>query len=126
MVQSRFYHCCHCGNIVEMIHNAGVSMICCGEKMYPLPLNREDASPEKHLPVVELENGVLRVRVGQAPHPMTLEHYIQWIYVKTPTGSMYRYLEPGQTPEAVFCLGAEQPSAVYAYCNIHGLWMTEL
>ena len=73
-----------------------------------------------------MENGTLTVRVGQVTHPMETVHYIQWIYVKTGTGSVYRYLEPGQAPEAIFSLGDGRPLAVYAYCNLHGLWMTEV
>ena len=37
-----------------------------------------------------------------------------------------RHLAPGQAPKAVFELGGEKPVAVYAYCNLHGLWMTKL
>ena len=125
MHQTRFYHCRHCGNLVEVIHNASVPIICCGEEMSPLELNGDGAA-EKHLPVVRMENGTLKVRVGEIPHPMETAHYIQWIYVKTGTGSMYRYLEPGQAPEAIFSLGEGRPLAVYAYCNIHGLWMIEV
>ena len=36
------------------------------------------------------------------------------------------YLAPGQAPKAVFEPGGEKPVAVYAYCNLHGLWMTKL
>ena len=37
-----------------------------------------------------------------------------------------RSLTLGQAPKAVFELGTEKPVAVYAYCNLHGLWMTKL
>ena len=53
-------------------------------------------------------------------------HYIQWIFVETENGGQIRYLNPGQAPNAVFELGSEKPVAVYAYCNLHGLWMTKL
>ena len=49
-MKAKFYICEHCGNLVTTIHNAGVPLVCCGEK----------------------------------------------------------------------------PVAVYAYCNLHGLWMTKL
>ena len=44
----------------------------------------------------------------------------------TENGGQLRYLAPGQAPKAVFELGSEKPVAVYAYCNLHGLWMTKL
>jgi superoxide reductase len=35
-------------------------------------------------------------------------------------------MKPGEAPNVTFHLGGEKPLAVYAYCNLHGLWMTEL
>jgi len=126
MTQTKFYHCRHCGNLAEMVHKSGVPMICCGEKMYPLAVNDPKFSAEKHLPVATLENGVLHVRIGEVPHPMDTEHYIQWVYLQTKTRSFRRDLLPGQPPETEFCVGDDRPLAVYAYCNIHGLWLTTL
>ena len=51
---------------------------------------------------------------------------IMWLFVETENGGQLRYLTPGQAPKAVFELGSEKPVAVYAYCNLHGLWMTKL
>lgn len=51
---------------------------------------------------------------------------IQWLYVETVQGGHIRYLHPGEAPRAVFELGDETPVAVYAYCNLHGLWTTKL
>ena len=73
-----------------------------------------------------VENGVLTVQVGSVEHPMEEAHYIPWIYVKTRNGGHRIQLQPGEAPRAVFHLGDEVPEAVYAYCNLHGLWMTEL
>ena len=55
-MKAKFYICNHCGNLVTTIHNAGVPLVCCGEKMKELVPN----------------------------------------------------------------------TVVYAYCNLHGLWMTKL
>ena len=44
----------------------------------------------------------------------------------TENGSQRRMLKPGQEPNVVFHLAGEKPLAVYAYCNLHGLWKTEL
>ena len=126
MNQNKFFYCRHCGNLVEMIHSAGVPMVCCGEKMDPLPLNDPKASAEKHLPVASLKDGILHVKIGMVPHPMETEHYIRWVYVQTKTRSFRRDLLPGQPPETEVWVGDDRPLAVYAYCNIHGLWMTAL
>ena len=125
-MKQKFYICRHCGNLVGMVHDSGVPIVCCGEKMQPLVPNIVEASGEKHLPAVTMEDGVLHVRVGSVEHPMLPEHYIQWIYVMTENGGQRRALKPGDAPEASFCLGGDKAVAVYAYCNLHGLWMTQL
>ncbi len=125
-MKARFYICRRCGNLVGMIQSSGAPIVCCGEKMEALVPNTVEASSEKHLPVVTVEDGVLTVRVGSAEHPMTPEHYIQWIYVEKESGGQRKAFKPGDKPEAAFCLGDEKAIAVYAYCNLHGLWMTEL
>ena len=123
---TKFFICRHCGNLVEAVHNSGVPMMCCGEKMQALEPNTVEASGEKHLPVAKYESGVLTVNVGSVDHPMVEEHLIQWIYVETENGGLRKDLKAGDKPAAVFHLGEEKPVAVYAYCNLHGLWMTEL
>ncbi len=125
-MKEKFYLCRHCGNLVGMINNAGVPVVCCGEKMQALLPNTTEAAGEKHLPVVTLEGNTLHINVGAVDHPMTKEHSIAWIYVETTAGGHRRVLKPGDAPEATFPLGDEKPLAVYAYCNLHGLWMTEL
>ena len=123
---TKFFICRHCGNLVEAVHNSGVPMMCCGEKMQALEPNTVEASGEKHLPVAKYENGVLTVNVGSVDLPMVEEHLIQWIYVETENGGLRKDLKAGDKPAAVFHLGEEKPVAVYAYCNLHGLWMTSL
>lgn len=125
-MKAKFYICSHCGNLVGMIHNSGVPMICCGEKMKALEPNTVEASNEKHLPVVKAENGKLTVEVGSVAHPMQPEHFIQWVYVETESGGMRKALNPGDKPVVSFNLGNDKPVAVYAYCNLHGLWMTKI
>lgn len=125
-MNNRFLRCKHCGNIVGVIHDAGVPIFCCGQPMEELVPNTVEASGEKHIPVATLEHGVLTVQVGSVEHPMVEEHYIPWIYVKTQNGGHRIQLKPGDVPRAVFHLGDEVPVAVYAYCNLHGLWMTQL
>ena len=78
-MKAKFYICNHCGNLVTTIHNAGVPLVCCGEKMKELVPNTEEASGEKHLPGAELSGSRLTVTVGAVEHPMADVHYIQWI-----------------------------------------------
>ena len=123
---AKFYVCRHCGNLIGMIHDAGVPIICCGEKMEELVPNTVEASGEKHVPQVTVADGIVKVDVGSVAHPMTPEHSIQWVYVKTEKGGQRKNLQPGEAPTVSFSLADDKPLAVYAYCNLHGLWMTEV
>lgn len=125
-MRKRFYICRHCGNQIAMFHASGVPVVCCGEDMEEVVPNTVEASAEKHLPAVTIKEGVMEVSIGSVEHPMVPEHYIEWIYVETEHGGQYRSLTPEDKPEASFILNGEKAIAVYAYCNIHGLWMTEL
>ena len=119
----KFYVCEHCGNIVTFLKNTGVPVMCCGQKMTELVPGTTDAAVEKHVPAVEVEGSVVRVKVGSVEHPMLPEHSIQWIAVETDQGSQIKYLQPGQAPQASFVLAeGEKLVAVYEYCNLHGLW----
>ena len=109
-----------------MIHDAGADLVCCGEKMDVLAPNTVDASNEKHLPVVTVEGNEVTVHVGSVTHPMAPEHFIQWIYLETDKGGMMKQLAPGEAPEAKFTLTDEKAVAAYDYCNLHGLWKTEI
>ncbi len=126
MCEIRFYVCEHCGNIVGLIHNAGVPMMCCGQKMTELVPNTEEASVEKHLPVVAVDGDKVNVKIGSAPHPMIDEHHIVWVYLQTDRGGQRKCLEVGSAPEVNFALCDEKPVAVFAYCNLHGLWKTDV
>ncbi len=125
-MENKFYICKHCGNIIGMVNNAGVPIVCCGEPMEELIPNSVDASQEKHVPVVTVDGDVITVDIGSAAHPMLPEHYIEWVYVLTENGGQRKALKPGQEPKAVFALKDDKALAVYAYCNLHGLWVTKL
>lgn len=117
----------HCGNIVEMVEDKKVPVVCCGEKMTELNPNTTDAALEKHVPEVEVNGNVVTVKVGSAAHPMTEEHHIAFIYLETDKGVQKKYLDHTGAPEAVFALaGGEKPVAAYEYCNLHGFWKKEL
>ena len=122
----KFYICKHCGNIVGLIHNAGVPLVCCGEKMSELVPNTTEAATEKHLPVVEMDGNIVKVSVGSVEHPSTEEHYIAWVYLQTAHGGQRKAIKPGDKPEVSFALQDDELIAVYAYCNLQGLWKTEI
>ena len=126
MLNTKFYICPHCGNIVEMVHDAGVKPFCCGQKMNELIPNTVDASGEKHIPAVKVGEGVVEVNVGSVDHPMVDVHWIEWVQLVTDKGSYRKWLNPGEAPNVKFLLSEEKPVAVYAYCNLHGLWKTEM
>ena len=126
MKNTKFYICPHCGNIVEMVHDSGVKPFCCGQKMNELVPNTVEASGEKHIPAVKVEGSIVEVNVGSVDHPMVDVHWIEWVQLVTDKGSYRKWLNPGEAPNVLFRLGEEKPIAVYAYCNLHGLWKTEL
>ena len=126
MCENKFYICEHCGNIIGVIHNAGVPMMCCGQKMTKLEAGVVEASHEKHIPVVTVEGNTVRVNVGSVTHPMSEEHHIAWVYLQTNRGGQRKCLDVTGAPEVTFALADETPVAVYAYCNLHGLWMAEI
>jgi len=122
----KLYICRTCGNIIEKINDSGVPVVCCGKPMEELVPNTVEASTEKHLPAVTIEDRTINVNVGIVDHPMIDEHYIEWIYVETENGGHRKYLNPGEDPHVTFILGDDKAVAVYAYCNIHGLWKSEV
>ena len=127
MSNKKFLVCEHCGNFVGVIKDSGVPMICCGQPMTVLNANTVDASVEKHTPVVSVESNKVIATVGSVEHPMVDVHYIEWIYVETNKGGQRKALNPGEAPKAEFVMAdGEVAQAVYAYCNLHGLWKTEI
>lgn len=122
-MELKFLKCEHCGNIVEMIEDKGVPVVCCGQRMTELAAGTSDGAREKHVPVYEVNGSTVLVKVGEVAHPMIPEHYIEWIVLQTKNGVQRRELKPGEKPEAIFALcEGDEVVAVYAYCNLHGLW----
>ena len=124
--KQRFFICNHCKNLIGLIEDRGVPMVCCDKKMTELEPNTVDASGEKHLPDIVLSGGTMKVQVGSVPHPMSDEHFIQFIYVETEHGGQRKSLKPGDDPISEFSFVNDIPIAVYEYCNLHGLWKTEV
>ncbi len=125
-MKAKFFRCNHCGNIIAMVEDKGVPVVCCGEKMEELKANTTDAATEKHVPMVEVEGSKVVVQVGSTSHPMTEEHLIQWVCLETECGIQLRKLTAADEPKAEFCVCGDKPVAVYEYCNLHGLWVKEL
>ena len=123
---NKFYICEHCGNLVGMINDSGVPMKCCGQNMTKLEAGTVEASREKHIPVVSVSGNVVTVNVGSVEHPMSEEHSILWVYLETTKGGQRKSLKVGEPPVVSFALQDEEPVAVYAYCNLHGLWKAEV
>ena len=126
MCESRFYFCEKCGNLAGMIHSNGVPMYCCGKEMTHLEPNTSDASREKHVPEVKVNNGAVTVNVGSVAHPMQHDHSINWVYLQTDRGGHRKCLEVNDAPVVSFVLDHEKPLAAYAYCNLHGLSKTDI
>ncbi len=131
MAEQKFYVCEHCGNMVGMIKSSGISMICCGDKMKQLKANTSDGAVEKHLPVISSTpqsdgDTLVTIDIGSVPHPMQPEHYIEWIYLETQKGGQRKVLAAGEAPKAEFLLKDDILVVAYAYCNLHGLWKTEV
>ena len=119
----KFYVCQHCGNIIAFVHDSGVPVMCCGQKMTELVPGSVDAAVEKHVPVISVDGTTVTVQVGSTEHPMIPEHYIQWIALETESGNQRKQLAPGSAPKAVFSMvPGDRVVCAYAYCNLHGLW----
>ncbi len=125
-MSTTFYKCNLCGNVILKTVDSGAPVVCCGHNMEELVAQTSESGKEKHLPVVTrpYEN-IIHVSVGSVPHPMTEEHFIRFIYLETENGGQIAYLTANDAPKASFCC-KEKPTAVYEYCNLHGLWKTEL
>ena len=122
-MEMKFYRCSHCGQIIAIVKETGVPVICCGEPMTEVIPGTTDASLEKHVPVFTVEKNKVHVSVGSVEHPMVPEHYIEWVAIQTKLGNQRKQLSPGDEPKACFSIcDGDEVEAVYAYCNLHSLW----
>ena len=122
-MEMKFYRCSHCGQIVAMVKNKGVPIICCGEPMKEIIAGSSDGAKEKHVPVYEVKGNEVVVKVGAIAHPMTEEHYIEWVSLKTKFGNQRKALKPNGIQEVRFALcEGDEVEEVYAFCNLHGLF----
>lgn len=124
--RNQIYRCNVCGNIVEVLHAGAGQLVCCGENMELLEAKtKEEGLEEKHVPVIEKDGDKIKVKVGEVPHPMEEEHYIEWVELIADGKRCRKFLNPEDKPEVAFpYVGAKELSA-REYCNVHGLWQTE-
>ena len=122
-MEMKFYRCKRCGQMVAIVKKKGCPIMCCGEPLEEIVAGTSDGAVEKHVPVYEVKDGKVYVTVGAVEHPMSEEHYIEWIAVQTNHGNQRKALKPGDQPKAVFALlEDDEVEAVYAYCNLHSLF----
>ena len=120
----RFYSCSICGNVIGLIDGNMDNVTCCGRKMELMQANTNDASQEKHVPVYEKVEDEIVVKVGETEHAMEKDHYIMWIAQVSDNTTTRIRLYPEQGTEVRFKYIPK--SIVYAYCNKHGLWKTNI
>ncbi len=118
------YKCDVCGNVVELLDNGGGTLVCCGQDMTKMIVNQEETVFEKHIPLLEINEREIKVTVGSVLHPMEENHYIEWIAMVTSKGIIRKSFKPGDSPMITFGRMGEA-YAIYAYCNVHGLFQSK-
>ncbi len=109
-------------NLVEVTAEGATALVCCGEDMELLEAKTADQGKEKHVPVVSEKDGGVFVKVGDVPHPMTDEHWINFIEVCTADTVIRKELNAADAPEGWFNVASADVVSVRSYCNLHGLW----
>ena len=122
-MEQKFFKCGICGNIIAKVKDSGVPVMCCGKPMAEIIAGEVEASKEKHIPTYEVDGNKVIVNVGSVAHPMGEDHLIEWVSIQTKQGNQRKLLKANGEPKVCFsiCEG-DSVEAVYAYCNLHGLW----
>jgi superoxide reductase len=119
-----FYLCEICGNVIELLYGEAERIECCSQNMTLLKAKTEDMGFEKHVPYPIVAGNKVKVQIGETLHPSEEKHYIMWIACVNGNEITRVDLKPGEEPSATF--EYKKGSTIYAYCNIHGLWKTEI
>ena len=120
----KIFKCNMCGNVLEAINDKCDNVTCCNTEMKELKAFEVEGAKEKHIPVYNLEDNKLMVSVGEVLHPMDEDHYIEFITYES-GNNVYRVnLKPGDEPKCSFPYLGE--GTLYAYCNKHGLWKSDV
>lgn len=126
-MEKKFFICEKCGNVVFKAVDSGIVPFCCGQKMVELVAKTTDMAAEKHVPIVaQIDDHTVRVEVGSVAHPMVAEHHICFVYLETKRHGIFKWLEAGDAPVVTFPCEKGDFVRAYEYCNIHGLWKTEV
>ncbi len=125
-MEVRIFICNHCGNTVAIIKDNGVPIKCCGENMQEIISGTSEGAQEKHKPLYHVDGKTVTVSVGGAEHPMTPQHYIEWVCLESENGFQMKKLTSDMSPKVSFALTEDDKvRAVYAFCNLHSLWKSE-
>lgn len=126
LMKDEFLLCGECKSVLQRLPGT-VSFAVEDPGLKPLEAGSQDASKEKHVPVVRVDGPDVAVEVGSVPHPMAEEHHILWVMLRTDRGFLCRALSPGEPAAARFTVQrGEKPVCVYEMCNVHGLWKKDL
>ena len=120
-IKLQIYKCNICGNIVQILQEGDGNLICCGKEMNLMGIQYDtDELGEKHTPKIEIKNGKKYVNV--IGHPMTKEHYIQFIetFTKDKKELHLKFFTPDELPEME--INSDGDFNAIEYCNIHHLW----
>lgn len=118
----QLYKCDVCGNLVQVILNGVGELVCCNQPMKHQILQHDNTElGEKHAPKTEYRDNKKFVQI--ISHPMTNEHYIQFVEVldKDKNEVHIKYFHPDETPEIDVSYTSDNIEAI-EFCNIHGLW----
>ena len=116
------YKCNICGNLVQILEEGDGNLVCCGQEMKLMGIQYDSNElGEKHTPKIEIKEGEKFVNV--IGHPMTDEHYIQFIetYTKDKNELHLKFFYPNEIPEMRAALEGDEFNSI-EYCNIHHLW----
>jgi superoxide reductase len=123
--KNEVYKCSICGNVVVVTTVGGGELVCCGQ---PMEHQEEKVSDQDRKNTFRWLSRLMR---GESKnfrwaiaHPMTAEHYIEWIEVISAGRSWREFLQPGEQPVREFAVPAAG-LVVRIYCNLHGLWRNQ-
>ncbi len=124
---AKFFKAQDSDKVVMVLEGDVTSLECDGKKMVELIPDSVEAAKEKHIPDVTIEeNGRVKVQVGSTLHPMLEAHYIGFVAAVNKDSAVIKYLKPGDEPVVHFCPKHGKFTDIYAWCNIHGLWVKHL
>ncbi|NYB53085.1 MAG: desulfoferrodoxin [Methanobacteriaceae archaeon] len=120
--KEQVYRCDVCENIVTVLSPGNGNLVCCHVPMKLLNEKHSEDMSIKHKPIIEKQEGIVKVKVGENPHPMEENHHLEWVEIRTGNQLFMVFLKPGDPPEAEFPASNDQEIVARSYCNIHGLW----